>query len=35
MTTSENGQVQHISPDVLTKNFTFTNMISVVGGPQS
>ena len=31
MTTSKNGQVQHINPDVLSKNPAFTNVISVTG----
>jgi len=31
MTTSQNGQVQHINPDVLSKNPAFTNVISVTG----
>ena len=31
MTTSKNGQVQHINPDVLSKNPAFTNAISVTG----
>ena len=31
MTTSQNGQVQHINPDVLSKNLAFTNVISVTG----
>ena len=31
MTTSKNGQVQHINPDVLSKNPAFTNVISVSG----
>jgi hypothetical protein len=35
MTTSKNGQVQHINPDVLAKNPAFTHVISVVGGIQS
>ena len=35
MTTSKNGQVQHINPDVLSNNPAFTNIISVVGGTQS
>ena len=34
MTTSKNGQVQPINPDVLSKNPAFTNVISVVGGTQ-
>ena len=35
MTTSKNGQVQHINPDALSKNPAFTNVISLVGGTQS
>jgi hypothetical protein len=35
MTTSKNGQVLHINPDVLSKNLAFANVISVVGGTQS
>ncbi len=35
MTTSKNGQVQHINPDALSKNPVLTNVISVVGGTQS
>ncbi len=31
MTTSKNGQVQHINPDVLSKNPAFTNVISITG----
>ncbi|MBI5354209.1 MAG: RidA family protein [Chloroflexi bacterium] len=31
MATSKNGQVQHINPDVLSKNPAFTNVISVTG----
>ena len=31
MTTSKNGQVEHINPDVLSKNPAFTNVISVTG----
>jgi enamine deaminase RidA (YjgF/YER057c/UK114 family) len=31
MTTSQNGQVQHINPDGLSKNPAFTNVISVTG----
>ena len=31
MTASKNGQVQHINPDVLSKNPAFTNVISVTG----
>jgi enamine deaminase RidA (YjgF/YER057c/UK114 family) len=31
MTTSKNGQVQHINPDALSKNPAFTNVISVTG----
>ena len=31
MTTSKNGQVQHINPDGLSKNPAFTNVISVTG----
>jgi hypothetical protein len=35
MTTSKNGQVQHVNPDVLSKNPAFTRIISIVGGIQS
>jgi len=35
MTTSKNGQVRHINPDVLSKSPAFTKVISVVGGTQS
>lgn len=31
MTTSKNGQVQHVNPDALSKNPAFTNVISVTG----
>jgi enamine deaminase RidA (YjgF/YER057c/UK114 family) len=31
MTTSTNGQIQHINPDVLSKNPAFTNVIAVTG----
>lgn len=31
MTTSTNGQVQHINPDALSKNPAFTNVIAVTG----
>jgi enamine deaminase RidA (YjgF/YER057c/UK114 family) len=31
MTTSNGGQVQHINPDVLSKNPAFTNVIVVTG----
>jgi hypothetical protein len=35
MTTSKNGQIQHINPDVLSKNPVFTKVISIVEGTQS
>jgi hypothetical protein len=35
MTTSKNGQVQHINPDFISKNAAFINVISIVGGTQS
>jgi len=35
MTTSKNGQVQHIHPDPLSETDAFTNAISMVGGMQS
>ena len=31
MTISTNGQIQHINPDVLSKNPAFTNVITVTG----
>jgi hypothetical protein len=30
MTTSKNGQVQHINPDVLSKNPAFNNVIPLL-----
>ena len=35
MTTSKNGEVQHINPDIISKNAAFMGVISVAGGAQS
>lgn len=35
MTTTKNRQIQHIDPDVLSKNPAFANLISIIGGTQS
>jgi hypothetical protein len=35
MTTAKNRQIQHINPDILSKDPAFTNVISVIGGTQS
>jgi len=34
-TSTPKGQVQHLNPDIISKNAGFINVISIVGGTQS